>query len=1101
MAQTIIEQIVALWSRINPVAGYTSGYEPTLNRLLFETDEELASIYKEISALEALLPSIVDDDSRSTAQAVLINQKTQLELARPSGAGPSGTGAGGVYAAADGVFYIVLKGDYQQEWVKDYLDIVVKMVVFETNRWSGGSFTIEEKKECLNTVAYMQGTLAALHQAAGTCYDAQIAQISAALKEYQKIFYVKDLDSGDFATLWAVLKEGDTRQGPTRAKGYPQTLQNYYTLDQSADQVEQAAMDWMLIDMPVTLDLAQRIGSSLGLSAESSLQTVWDAQSKKYAIDFTTEKMQEVLKACNDYGQQQIIGFTDKDIVKFDATPDYLVNLVTGGEDFAVDYLTDHPFSQLYLTASKNTSLLTMINILVHEASHGFNFVMSARKASALFNLNTSLEVPMTEGQAYYREYQYYAGAAALLGKTDLTPAEEAYLNLYGSNEKEQAQAILCAELETYVWRIIRYIRALCDVRVNGAKQTYTDFIAWASDFTGLSEETLHGECFTFLASPGYAPCYAIGGAVYGNMSTAGYRNGVSELDFNTQSSSLGFHTWPIDKRYMESFTFGSRSTIKINVASTKPWQYARSIREGESYTIQYLSGLWTANPNIDNGKKYDANGSNITATQSGYPLVGAKEGALIGRIGENEPFMIGDGASTPVGQFGPLLLTINDDLTGQYGQGLSDNDGEIVVSIAPSFIPKPGLVTDLPGYGKTREKQLAGHLSVNETCGDYLFFWLFESQSDPSTDPLVIWLNGGPGASSMIGLFCENGPYKINDDLTLSDNPYSWNKNANFLVIDQPAGTGLSFVVKKADRNCYTKTEAIATQQLLHGLEQFFQRYPEYAKNDLYIFGESFAGRYIPMLAHAIQKHNSTAETKINLTGIGIGDGWVDPLVQEATYGDYAYAHGLIDTIQKEKVDELYNQCEIAVKASGPVASAEADKICNKIEEYIVKVSGGVNVYDVRCTGDYDFGKIAAYLNQTAVREALHVSPLAGLWSDSSDIVANILERGEQNSSAYLFAQLIETIRVLIYNGLYDMDCNFMGTDKWLASIHWAGGEAFNNLPRTAWIDNGKVLGSYRTAGNLTQVLVQGAGHLVPLDQPESALKMLNTFLGKSDF
>ena len=860
-------------------------------------------------------------------------------------------------------------------------------------------------------------------------------------------------------------------------------------------------MDWMLIDMPVTLDLAQRIGSSLGLSPESSLQTVWDAQSKKYAIDFTTAKMQEVLKACNDYGQEKIIGFTDKDIVKFDATPAYLVNLVTGGEDFAVDYLSDHPFSQLYLTASKNTSLLTMINILVHEASHGFNFVMSARKASALFNLNTSLEVPMTEGQAYYREYQYYAGAAALLGKTDLSPVEVAYLKLYGSNEEEQTQAILCAELETYIWRIIRYIRALCDVRVNGGKQTFTDFIAWASDFTGLSEETLYGECFTFLASPGYAPCYAIGGAVYGNLSTTGYRNGITELDFNTQASSMGFHTWPIDKQYMKSSTFGSRTTIKAKVVSTKPWQYFRSIGEGDTYIIKYLAGQWTANPNSDNGKRYDANGSHITATQSGYPLVGAKEGALIGRIGENEPFLVGDGASTPASQVGPLLLTINDDLKGEYGKGLTDNEGEIEISIEPSFIPKPGLVTELPGYGKTREKQIAGHLSVNEKCGDYLFFWLFESQADPSKDPLVVWLNGGPGSSSMLGLFAENGPYKINDDLTLSENPYSWNKNANFLVIDQPAGTGLSFVVKKEDRNCYTKTEEIATQQLLTGLKQFFQLYPEYANNDLYIFGESFAGRYIPMLAHAIQQHNNTAQTKINLTGIGIGDGWVAPLIQEATYGDYAYAHGLIDNIQKDQVDQLYNNCEIAVKESGSVASAEADKICNKIEEYIVKVSGGVNVYDVRRTGDYTFDKIATYLNQTVVREALYVSPLAGSWTESSEIVADILERGEQNSSAHLFPKLIETIRVLIYNGLYDMDCNFMGTDKWLASINWTGGKDFNNLPRNPWIDNGKVLGSYRTSGNLTQVLVNGAGHLVPMDQPESALKLLTTFLEKSDF
>ena len=138
--------------------------------------------------------------------------------------------------------------------------------------------------------------------------------------------------------------------------------------------------------------------------------------SKKYSVDFTTEKMSEVLNACNNYGQEKIIGFTKEDVVKFDPTPPYLVDLVTGGEDFAVNYLTDNPFSQLYLTASKNTSLLTMINILVHEASHGYNFVMAARKAaSPLLNLNTSLEVPMTEGSGILSRISVLCGGSFII--------------------------------------------------------------------------------------------------------------------------------------------------------------------------------------------------------------------------------------------------------------------------------------------------------------------------------------------------------------------------------------------------------------------------------------------------------------------------------------------------------------------------------------------------------------------------------------------------------------------------------------------------------------------------------------------------------------
>lgn len=415
--------------------------------------------------------------------------------------------------------------------------------------------------------------------------------------------------------------------------------------------------------------------------------------------------------------------------------------------------------------------------------------------------------------------------------------------------------------------------------------------------------------------------------------------------------------------------------------------------------------------------------------------------------------------------------------------------------------VPAPGPVTSLPGLGPTRDKQYAGHLTVNDHCGDNLFFWLFESQNSPENDPLVIWLNGGPGSSSMLGMFAEMGPYKINDDLTLRENPYSWHRVSNLLVIDQPAGTGLSFVQKSKDRNCYVKTEAQATAQLLKGLEMFLKRYPQYSANKLYLFGESFAGRYIPMLAHSILEHNRTAKSKINLTGIGVGDGWVSPVIQEETYGNYAYAHGLIDLAQKAKADQLYLACESAVTESGSPSSAKSDKICNKIEEYIVKVSGGANVYDVRLTGDYQFPNIARYLDQSEVREVLHVSPMVGPWKPTSDVVAGILERGEQDSSAHLFPKLFENIRVLIYNGIYDMDCNFMGTDAWLKSIEWPEGNTFNATPRAPWFDDHMLLGHYREVGNLVQVLVNGAGHLVPMDQPAAALKMFTNFIRRLPF
>jgi hypothetical protein len=552
-ASDIASEIVDLWSAVNPVAGYTGGHLDELTALPMQTAEAVEAMRARIGRLRAKLPSIPDDRMRQTAAALLTSLETQLALPRPSGSGPSGTGMGGVYAAADGIFYIVLKQDYKAGFVAAYLDAVVKVVEFETRRWWGQDFTILVRRECLDTAAYMEGTIGAVLQLRPDLAD-QCAAIRKALERYRALFALPGLDSADFATYWPIFQAWDHVRGPVQARGYPACLQGYYQLTETADQIEVMAQAWLDLDLPVVASLVERVVALPFVGEAGSLQDVWDKVSDHYAVDFG-KAMDRVVSACNDYGARYLIAHTAADRVEFAATPDYLTNLVTGGEDFAVNYLDPaSAYSQLYLTAAKNTSLLTMINILVHEASHGFNFVLSAKQAgSPLLNLNTALEVPLTEGMAFWREFEYWAAAQRLLGAATLDGVEQAYLDLYGESADDQAAGVLCAELETYIWRIVRYVRALCDVRVNGGKMTYTDFIAWAAGATGLSAETLHGECFTFMASPGYAPCYAVGGAAYAALQARQAQTGVSAIDFNTFASKSGFYAWPLEKQLLSA--------------------------------------------------------------------------------------------------------------------------------------------------------------------------------------------------------------------------------------------------------------------------------------------------------------------------------------------------------------------------------------------------------------------------------------------------------------------------------------------------------------------------------------------------------------------
>merc|ERR1719240_985662 len=99
--------------------------------------------------------------------------------------------------------------------------------------------------------------------------------------------------------------------------------------------------------------------------------------------------------------------------------------------------------------------------------------------------------------------------------------------------------------------------------------------------------------------------------------------------------------------------------------------------------------------------------------------------------------------------------------------------------------------VRELPGFGVPKERTLAGYVEVNRTSNGNLFYMMFEKQgqSDAST-PLLVWLNGGPGASSALGNFLEHGPYRLQVNGSLSENPHTWNKLAHIVYVDNPVGT-----------------------------------------------------------------------------------------------------------------------------------------------------------------------------------------------------------------------------------------------------------------------------------------------------------------------
>lgn len=414
-------------------------------------------------------------------------------------------------------------------------------------------------------------------------------------------------------------------------------------------------------------------------------------------------------------------------------------------------------------------------------------------------------------------------------------------------------------------------------------------------------------------------------------------------------------------------------------------------------------------------------------------------------------------------------------------------------------------------GYGPEKVVQHAGYISLQNTRSGEMFYWMFESRSNPKTDPLVLWLTGGPGCSSLLALFFENGPYHVEKNLSLSLNPYSWNSFANLLYVDNPLGTGFSTGGPEVTN------EAEMAADMYVFLQNFFELYPQYANLDFYITGESYAGHYVPALsAYIVRQNQNTSNPSINLQGSAIGNGLVDPGVQYGLYANFSLTNSLISKAVYDVVTAAFPLCKALIdgcKYSGiacDVAFAECQ--FTVMEPIIIDADlsygpNGMNPYDIRtnCTYPplcYDMSDIAKLLAQPEVHTALNVSQDI-VWKSCAAAPHAALVgdwmRNYEVDIPLLLAQSNYT--VLVYAGADDFICNWMGNNAWTLNMEWPGQNGFVGTPLKSWQVNGTEVGQARSYQGLTFLKVFNAGHMVPHDQPANALAMLKTFLSKASW
>ncbi|KAF9887441.1 Cell death protease [Aspergillus nanangensis] len=410
--------------------------------------------------------------------------------------------------------------------------------------------------------------------------------------------------------------------------------------------------------------------------------------------------------------------------------------------------------------------------------------------------------------------------------------------------------------------------------------------------------------------------------------------------------------------------------------------------------------------------------------------------------------------------------------------------------------------------------KMHAGHIEVDPQNHGNLFFWHYQNRHIANRQRTVIWLNGGPGCSSMDGALMEIGPYRLKDNTTLEYNEGSWDEFANLLFVDQPVGTGFSYV----NGNKYLHELDEMSAHFITFLEEWFKLFPEYERDDIYIAGESYAGQYIPYIAKAIQERNKDArdQAKWNLRGLIIGNGWISPEDQYPAYLNFAREEGLVEVDSRvdNNLQVLQSVCESRLQAGkNKIHLDDCEKVLVELLEKTKDTKNQCyNAYDIRLRDESpacgmnwppDLVQMNYYLRQPELIKALNINPdKKSGWSECAGSVSSTFYAQNSVPSVQLLPGLIESeIPILLFSGDKDLICNHVGTEQLISNMKWKGGTGFETspgvwAPRHDWTFEGEPAGIYQYARNLTYVLFYNASHMVPYDLPRQSRDMVDRFM-----
>ncbi|XP_019152724.1 PREDICTED: serine carboxypeptidase-like 12 isoform X3 [Ipomoea nil] len=440
-------------------------------------------------------------------------------------------------------------------------------------------------------------------------------------------------------------------------------------------------------------------------------------------------------------------------------------------------------------------------------------------------------------------------------------------------------------------------------------------------------------------------------------------------------------------------------------------------------------------------------------------------------------------------------------------------------------------LVKFLPGF----QGPLPFHLETGYIgVGDVQYFYYFtKSESNPKSDPLMIWLSGGPGCSSFSGLVYEIGPItfvpvEYNGSMPeLILNPYSWTKAASIIFLDLPVGTGFSYATIPPAKQSNTLQ---TTHQAYEFVQKWLLEHQEFMSNPLYIGGDSFAGQFVPVISQVISNGNEKGNNpQINLKGYVMGNPVT--FLGENSY-QFPFAHGMA-LISDEFYESLKENCKgekYQMREPGGNINPENLKCVRDIqilEELTSDIQVGM-ILDPSCNSglqtsqklftnrrfldekhinlvnlnsqssnqcrEYLYDLSDYWMNDKSVQEALHIAQGSiGNWERCSNDLDYIYKL---DSVVPYHANLnAKGYRSLVYSGDHDMIVPFQSTQAWIRSLNYSIIDEWRQ-----WNVEGQVAGYTRTySNNMTFATVKGAGHIAPEFKPSQCQVMVERWFSSS--